>query len=314
MTATHREEEPYVQLREGPRQWLTSTACWPVASKFEQRCKTWKLPIHNLRHRLNDLKNHRHAVPLSFAQFFERYLNYVYKEAWPYKTSVEMWEPGLAPEKLAEAEGAWFNWDTVRDALLGRFQASEEMYVCDPEREIPVIAEIVVRRVGELISIPTEPRDAASSLERGQKWMQRTVKEYSDWLLAKHKKDKHSVMYVVHRMVTEQGEFIRRVGVTVAFGITQPTFDALAAGTIIDKEIKADDVQSPSQHVFINALFRNYDADELTVAEYSTVEVNSILIQIAYFVRSIKRFSFITFGGTPKYRERLEAVRKTNHP
>jgi hypothetical protein len=160
-----------------------------------------------------------------------------------------------------------------------------EMYlhVYDLADEFLSIADGIACMAGLKTARPSDAKDGGACRLRGLRiggWNR--VEEFATWLSMMYHMDYHTIMYAV-----SSGE---RVGAFVFLPLSEKTYNRIIRGELSDRELKPDDIESPSRFVYMLVLddySPEHHVPSIRVPDESRLlaHIHLMLWQIAYFTR-----------------------------
>lgn len=274
-------------------EWMASRdIAWPQPSTFRHffRSREYEGQVerHWRRLRAGD------AVPANVAAAFVDYLRIV--RGLSTVTLDEAFEP-CAP---AQEKGAWESPAVLYDLISKSFRDQEPMYMVDPYEDYMIAARMVMHTAGYKMAEPGEALDEAACLRRGAEKMGRTIEEYAGWLrdITRNRFYRAAMFYLVGR---------QRVGVTVVLPLKERAFGRLCSGEMQEDHIEADDLESPSRHLFMAAMSDGQGVPKVADLRRTVAQTNAFLYQMAYLTRRIEplRPTIASFAANAHFAELL---------
>ncbi len=117
------------------------------------------------------------------------------------------------------------------------------------DRDIPDAAAMIVSCVGHLTTAQGEAFDYDDCLRRGEAKMRRTLGEFTNKLMEFHRVNPNTVMFAV----CPQGARMVRVAAGVIVPLSDAAMGRMAAGSMEDMDITAQDIVAPSPNLYVAA-------------------------------------------------------------
>jgi hypothetical protein len=246
------------------------------------------------------------GVPKAMVECFVLFLREV--RQWG-DVSFEQDAESAVPAPEMQDDGEWTSVKTMFGTLTNQFNDCEEMYFHNPRKDSVIAARMFLHTMGYLMSVDGELRDQESCMQRGQKIMDRTVEEYAEWLYQIVKRQPRSIMYIVKKKKGSRSSEYVRIGASTILPLTEDAFNRVCSGQLYDRDITPDDLQQPTDYIFVNLMAEPDPSQNLSVNEATAAQIHCMLYQAAYFTRStsMRDMKIIAVGGIPKYVERLKS-------
>jgi hypothetical protein len=208
------------------------------------------------------------AVPEVIAREFIAFLNQVTKIRCDFHESTVRADPPPNPS----FEGDWQSWDAIGERIARPFRDANEMYLDDPDTDIPSIFAAFCANLGLLDD---------SKLTRGEAtWRGETIRGLSvadgaAWLRTLYVWPYRTTLYAVH-----EGQ---RVAAMIILPVTEDVFRRMSTGRMRPEEITPAQLPDPAdaKYLWIEALAPIGDGFDMPVAERSRAETHVFMYQLA---------------------------------
>ena len=195
------------------------------------------------------------------------------------------------------------NFPEYYASFMNKFELHEPAY-CENESDVWAAAELIVDCVGR------ERPDLGPSRLVGETLMQRSLQQYFQQLLMLWQHNVTSVVFSVARIRDGKQKKLTRVGASVIVPLKVPCYEKIKAGTLCEKEITSDDLESPSLNLFFAALAEGPPVTNCWRAAISRSQVHTACYQAASLAKPMVNSAgcprMLTFGGTKENIKRTE--------